>query len=254
MSLHKRSRGQVVGFYKEHGKTKPITKPVAHLKRKKLVKGGKHFLGVHVQDPKMQMIVSVPRNVDVTVTRKVHNPTEIELKGLTHPTTGEPLEPAKEYGSSIMYAPYSGQYVMVSVPEAREAAKRGGLLFRTMKIEGVGNPTPYVVKPRFTDIEEGYLKIAKSKLKSAADIVRKDTSAKGLERAFRILEGEQLKVHFWQQYPHITEDPVFMEVRNTTQQVLNMLRSAEGGTSIEQKPFVERGRDRILSTAEAIAG
>jgi hypothetical protein len=231
-------RGQVVGFYKEGGKTKPITKPVAQLKRKKIVKDGKHFHGVH---PKMQMIVSVPRNVDVTIKRKVHNPAEIELKGLTHPTTGEPLEPAKGYGSSIMYAPYSGQYVMVSVPEAREAAKRGG-----------GNSAPYVVKPRFTDIEEGYLKIAKSKLRRAANIVEEDKGFDGLERAFRILEPVQLKPQMTQVYPHITEDPVFREVRDATQYVLNMLRSSGGEK--EGDKFVQRGREQLLASAEAIAG
>jgi len=42
----KKSRGTVVGFYKEHGKTKPITKSVAQLKQKKVVAGGRKFGGV----------------------------------------------------------------------------------------------------------------------------------------------------------------------------------------------------------------
>jgi len=37
---------QVVGFYKEHGKTKPITKSVAQLKQKKIVRGSKQFAGI----------------------------------------------------------------------------------------------------------------------------------------------------------------------------------------------------------------
>jgi hypothetical protein len=41
-----RKKGQVVGFYKEHGKTKPITKSMAQLKQKKMVKSGKQFKGV----------------------------------------------------------------------------------------------------------------------------------------------------------------------------------------------------------------
>jgi hypothetical protein len=39
-------RGQVVGFYKDHGKTKPITKSVAELNRKRFVKSGKQFKNV----------------------------------------------------------------------------------------------------------------------------------------------------------------------------------------------------------------
>jgi len=42
----RKSKGQVVGFYKDHGKTKPITKSVAQLKRKKVVAGGRKFGGV----------------------------------------------------------------------------------------------------------------------------------------------------------------------------------------------------------------
>jgi hypothetical protein len=44
--IRKKSKGQVVGFYKDHGKTKPITKSVAQLKRKKVVKTGRQFRAV----------------------------------------------------------------------------------------------------------------------------------------------------------------------------------------------------------------
>jgi hypothetical protein len=46
MGSRKKSRGQVVGFYKDNGKTKPITKSVAQLNRKKIVRGSKQFLGI----------------------------------------------------------------------------------------------------------------------------------------------------------------------------------------------------------------
>jgi hypothetical protein len=36
----------VVGFYRDHGKTKPITKSVAQLERKKVVKDSRKFKGV----------------------------------------------------------------------------------------------------------------------------------------------------------------------------------------------------------------
>jgi hypothetical protein len=42
----RKSKGQVVGFYKDSGKTKPITKPIAQIKRKKVVQSGKKFTGI----------------------------------------------------------------------------------------------------------------------------------------------------------------------------------------------------------------
>jgi hypothetical protein len=38
----------VVGFYKDRGKTKPITKSVAELNRKKIIQGSQRFKGVGV--------------------------------------------------------------------------------------------------------------------------------------------------------------------------------------------------------------
>ena len=46
MKRQGKPNGQVVGFYKDHGKTKPITKSVAQLNRKKVVKGPHRFKGV----------------------------------------------------------------------------------------------------------------------------------------------------------------------------------------------------------------
>lgn len=148
---------------------------------------------------------------------------DMQLKGLRDPESGAPLEPAPEYGSSIMYNPYTGAYVMVTVPEGK------------------------AVKPRFTKTEETSLKIAKTALCRAAGIVKTDKSYVGLEKAFRVLEPTQAKP---QMYPHITEDPAFREVRDATQYVLNMLRSSGGETN----EFIERGRERILTATQAVAG
>lgn len=46
MKRQGKPKGQVVGFYKDHGKTKPITKSVAELNRTKFVKGSHRFKGV----------------------------------------------------------------------------------------------------------------------------------------------------------------------------------------------------------------
>jgi hypothetical protein len=39
----RKGKGKVVGFYKDSGKTKPITKPIAQIKRKKVVQKGRKF-------------------------------------------------------------------------------------------------------------------------------------------------------------------------------------------------------------------
>jgi hypothetical protein len=58
LRTHKRkkpkSKGHVVGFYKERGKTKPITKSVAQLKQKKVVAKGRRFNGVKPKKKWMQ--------------------------------------------------------------------------------------------------------------------------------------------------------------------------------------------------------
>jgi hypothetical protein len=46
MKRQKQAPKPVVGFYKDHGKTKPITKSIAQLERKKVVKGPHKFKGV----------------------------------------------------------------------------------------------------------------------------------------------------------------------------------------------------------------
>lgn len=42
----KKAKSQVVGFFREDGKTKPVTKPKAELKRKKVVAKPKKFPGI----------------------------------------------------------------------------------------------------------------------------------------------------------------------------------------------------------------
>lgn len=58
LRVHKRkkpkSKGRVVGFYKERGKTKPITKSMAQLKQKKVVAKGRKFGGVKPKKKWMQ--------------------------------------------------------------------------------------------------------------------------------------------------------------------------------------------------------
>ena len=61
---HKRqNRGQVVGFYKDHGKTKPITKPVAMLNREKIVRSPRKFRGVNPQQAAEKPAVAQMRGV-----------------------------------------------------------------------------------------------------------------------------------------------------------------------------------------------
>ncbi len=53
----KRHDVAVVGFYKDHGKTKPITKPLVQLKRRKVVEDVHEFRGITPKEEKRPSIV-----------------------------------------------------------------------------------------------------------------------------------------------------------------------------------------------------
>jgi hypothetical protein len=208
----------------------------------------------------MKMNVVVPRNVDVSVSHKTHNPAEIELKSLRSPYTNAPLEPAPEYGSTIMYDPYDQSYVMVSVPEARESAKSGR------------DSTAWKTKPRFTRVEERSLKIAKKYLDLAAEEVEKKRDMKSLEKAIRNLDdADRAFEQAYQAYPTagFSKDPISRGVLEAKQYAVSMYQSAletergqlnAAGTAIlppnpaEAKIYREKAIDRILSARKALAG
>lgn len=168
---------------------------------------------------------------------------EIQMKSLRSPYTGAPLEPAPEYGSSIMYDPYSGEFVMVSVPEARIAAGRGG------------GKEPYVVKPRFTVVDEESLRIAKNYLTQASAEVERDPTNSGLKRAYRILDDAQ-RVEPWHKYPEagLQKHPIYTELKQASTYVGNMVDSAAESGGGEKAGFVQKGIDRILTAKKALVG
>lgn len=68
LRVHKRkkpkSKGHVIGFYKDHGKTKPITKSDAQLKQKKVVKSGRQFKGVKPLARETSWTINLAKNVE----------------------------------------------------------------------------------------------------------------------------------------------------------------------------------------------
>lgn len=167
----------------------------------------------------------------------------IELKELRSPWTGAPLEPAPEYGSSIMYDPYGGMFVMVSVPEARLAAAKS-------------NPeATYVVKPRFTQVDEESLKIAKGYLTQAASEVQADKSYDALEKAYRHLDDAQ-RIEPWHHYPEVGlhKNPVYVELKQASNYVGSMVDSARESSGDERQKFVDKAIARIHSVKSAIVG
>lgn len=174
------------------------------------------------------LTLEVPKGVKVRVLAKPHNP--IELKDLRDPHSDAPLEPASEYGSSIMYSPYTGSYVMVKTPN--------------------GN----AVKPRFTAVDEGSLKIAKSYLKQASNILQADSSLEGLKQASRLIDDSQ-RVEPWQDYhgAGLEKNPVYVELKQLWNYVASHLQSAIETPGKDRQKFIEQARNRVLTAAEAIA-
>lgn len=168
---------------------------------------------------------------------------DIQMKSLRSPYTGAPLEPAPEYGSSIMYDPYSGEFVMVSVPEARIAAGMSG------------GKEPYIVKPRFTVVDEESLRFAKSYLTQASEEVERDPTHSGLKRAYRILDDAQ-RVEPWHKYPEagLQKHPIYTELKQASTFVGNMVDSAAESGGKEKDTFVQKGIARIVSTKRALVG
>jgi len=176
--------------------------------------------------------------------------TGIQMEPLLSPWTGAPLEPAPEYGSSIMYDPYSQSFVMVSVPEARiEAARSGG------KAE-------YLVKPRFTMVDEESLKIAKRFLTDAVRQVEQKQDLNAFERAYQRLHAAASREP-WLDYPTagLQKHPVYTTLKEADSVVHSYLAGAKEALIETDKPdaaeggrLVSEGINRLRGYHEAIVG
>jgi hypothetical protein len=62
-SSKRQNRAQVVGFYKDHGKTKPITKSASQLSRRKVIRGGHGFKAVIPKEDRRKDVAQTLENL-----------------------------------------------------------------------------------------------------------------------------------------------------------------------------------------------
>jgi hypothetical protein len=155
-----------------------------------------------------------------------------ELKALLSPHTGAPLEPPSEYGSTVLYDPYGGEFVGLTGP-----------------------PGSANVKPRYSQAQDVSKNIARSYLKQAAEAIEKDRSQKGLEAANRLMDDAQ-RVEPWHYWPEarLHTDPVYVELKEASTYVDNMNTSARESSGSDRDKWIEKARARIVAADKAING
>jgi hypothetical protein len=120
----------------------------------------------------------------------------------------------------------------------------------------VTTPNGKDVKPRYTEVDEASLKIAKSHLSMAADQVRNDSSEEAVTRAYRHLDDAQ-RVEPWHSYPTagLQKDPAYRELKESSTYTGNMLDSARQTTNPKEKQaYLNKARMRILASERALVG
>jgi hypothetical protein len=149
----------------------------------------------------------------------------VELTPLTNPKSGEPLEPAKEYGSTVLYAPYTGMAVVATMPES-------------------GNP----VKPRFTEVEERNIARSKAKIIEASNMVETNPSLDSVSRAWQLLreaEADYGKGYQGVVGEAIKKDPMYRELMTATGSADEFLRYAINAQESQRQAYIDEAKLRL---------
>ncbi len=179
---------------------------------------------------RMHVVVRAPKGTLVTVNPKRHNPYEVELKDLASPYSGAPLEPASEYGSSILYDAYSGRYTMVTTP-------KGG-----------------TVTPKFTQADLQAKKQAISYIHQAADEIRDDKSPEAVTRAISKFEMAS-RQEPWQEYHRagLERDPFYTGIKDQYNIIHSYTQGMkESDNAGERSRLAEQARNKLLSAERAL--
>jgi len=148
---------------------------------------------------------------------------------LNDPHSGAPLEPAKEYGSSVLYSPHSGHFTELNIPGS----------------------TP--VTPRFTEADNATKAIAQSYLQQAARLVQHAATETNIKEANRLVDQAQ-RQEPWRSYPEagFQRDPVYMHLKEASTMIDNDWQSAKESTGAEKQVHLDSARRRILAAEEAL--
>lgn len=166
-------------------------------------------------------------------------PTKISLRGgkiiaLRSPATGAPLEPPTEYGETILYDPYGGEFAEYT-PERQYGR----------------------VTPKYTTAEAVGMSMAKSYVRQAASIAGSGrASMKDFEKAALLID-QSSSVEPWHRYPEagLQRNITFVEIREADNYVGSMLQSArETKDPIEKQKWIDKGMERIRNLNVALGG
>jgi hypothetical protein len=156
----------------------------------------------------------------------------VELTPLTNPKSGEPLEPAKEYGSTVLYAPYTGMAVVATMPEAANH-----------------------VKPRFTEVEQRNIARSKAKIIQASNMVETNPSLDSLSRAWQLLR--QAEADYGRGYQGVVgeaikKDPMYRELMTATGSAGEFLRHAINAEGSQRQVFIDEAKLRLKSSKQIV--
>lgn len=156
------------------------------------------------------------------------NPDKFEYA--RHPYFGTPLEPAKEYGKTILYDPYTGTFVYVT-PEGE--AK---------------------VTPRYTEVHRKTLRFMASRVSQAKRHVETEATLENVESALQPLYQVRTYASSTLGYPEarLYTDPTYGQVGMAISDVENLLISAKRSAPLERKPYLNRARQIIVELDEAM--
>lgn len=182
--------------------------------------------GQNVSAPQ-HIILAAPKGSVIEVIPKEHNPTEVQLTPLLSPYTGAPLEPAPQYGSSVLYDPYSQSFVAITTPEKHGA----------------------IVEPRFTSQEKTGRAMVLGYVKQAGEEIAgpRTCDFPSLMRAYNLLQ-QATRVRVAEQYPTsgMKRDPLYSELREETGLVGNLVDSIrETKDPAEREKYLKRGCERV---------
>lgn len=181
-----------------------------------------------------ELKIKVPHGTKVTIERKKKNPAEVDITPLRSPITGAPMEPAMEYGKSIVYDPYAGDYHYVT-PKGETTR----------------------VTPTFTRFHRKALAMTEPHLEKAVKALQNpsDLSTEKLEQAINHLRSASELRFGIRQYHHLgfEKDPVVQEIGNAIQYSSLMLMNAKATKSEADKQYyLEQGATRIKASLDAV--
>ena len=169
----------------------------------------------------------LPKNSKIINSNKKSTVNDTKIKDLADPTTGSPLEPPTEYGSTVLYSPHSGRFSQITNPEVSNT-----------------------IKPRYTQLQENSKKISRAYIKQSAKIVRNSTDDMKIRDAGKLLDSAQRQIENAEhKYPEadLRKDSFNVHLNESMIMINNDIQSMKESQGIEKEHWAKSARRRILA-------